>query len=251
MMVRKIESKPEYPLEWTGERVIPEAGRYLFRRHLLAYQFAARFCRNKNVLDAGCGEGYGAALLAEAASAVVGADISEAAVRHAGEKYVRENLGYRVMDVTRLAFPDDSFDVVVSFQVIEHLNNADGFLEDIKRVLKKDGRAIISTTTKAPASGQTLGKYHVREYRHDEFMDLLDAHFEKVEYYGIHLKGRKDSDRLRLLDLLPKLDVCGLRKLFPAFRKKIMATIEKTVALDISMNNLDAARDIIGVCENK
>ena len=57
-MDREIESKPEYPLEWTGERIIPEAGRYMFRRHLMAYQFALQFCRGKTVLDAGCGGGY-------------------------------------------------------------------------------------------------------------------------------------------------------------------------------------------------
>ncbi len=250
-MDREIESKPEYPLEWTGERIIPEAGRYMFRRHLMAYQFALQFCRGKTVLDAGCGEGYGSCLLAEAGSAVTGIDISEEAVRHAGEKYVRENLLYRVMDANAMVFPDNSFDVVVSFQVIEHLHDAGKFLEEIRRVLKKDGRAIISTPNKALREDYPLGQYHARDYRHDEFMDLLDAHFGKVEYFGIHLKGRKDSDRLRLLDLLPKLDVFRIRKMFPAFQKRIKTAMEKTVALDISNSNLDTALDIIGVCENK
>lgn len=244
-------SKPEQPLAWTGERIIPAEGRYMFRRHLLAYQFALQFCQAKTVLDAGCGEGYGARLLAEAAATVIGADIAPEAVRHAAEKYARANLEYRVMDVTGLAFPDDSFDVVVSLQVIEHLHNADKFLEEIRRVLKENGRAIISTPLQIPGAGRPRGKYHVREYRPDEFQGLLDAHFEKVEYYGVRLKTKKDFERLRLLDLAPKLDIFGIRKLLPAFRRRIMTAIEQTIALDISRDNLNAALDIIGVCAGR
>jgi ubiquinone/menaquinone biosynthesis C-methylase UbiE len=251
-MDKKIESELKHPLEWTGERILPEPGRYMFRRHLMAYQFALQFCRGKIVLDAGSGEGYGSSLLAEAGSSVTGIDKSEEAALHAAEKYARANLAYQVMDVTKLAFADNSFDVVVSFQVIEHLHDAGKFLEEISRVLKKDGRAIISTTTRK-TSGNDLpaGGYHVKEYRSDEFMDLLDAHFEKAEYFGTQFKEKSDSRKLRLADLLVKLDVLRIRRLFPSpLRKNIVMSIEETIALEISGDNLDNALDIIGVCEN-
>ena len=238
----------KYPLEWTGERIIPEEGRYMFRRHLKAYQFAINFCQKKVILDAGCGEGYGSYLLAGVGAKVIGIDISEQAVRHAKKKYVRENLKYQVMDITYLDFPNGSFDVVVSFQVIEHLNNVQKFLKEIKRVLKKDGWAIIGTPNKSLCNDHPIGKYHVKEYRYNEFMDLLNTCFGKVEYYGIHLKGKKDSNKLRLLDLILKLDIFKIRKLFSSrFRKKIMVSVEKTVPFDISKRDLRNALDIIGI----
>lgn len=247
-MIQEVKNKSENDLEWTGERIIPEEDRYMFRRHLKAYQFAMNFCQKKIILDMGCGEGYGSYLLAEAGAKVIGIDISEEAVRHARDKYVRENLSYRVMDVTHLDFVDDTFDIVVSFQVIEHLNNALRFLKEIKRVLKKDGYAIISTPNKSLCNGHATGKYHVKEYHYNEFIDLLNTHLGKVEYYGIHLKGRKDSYKLWLLDLMLKLDIFKIRRLFSSiFRKKILVSVEKAVSFDISEQNLKNALDIIGI----
>lgn len=251
-MNREIKQAAEHPLAWTGERIIPEPGRYMFRRHRQAYQFALEYCRDKTVLDAGCGEGYGSCLLAEAAAAVTGVDRSDEAIRHAREKYVRPNLGYQVMDVAALACADSAFDVVVSLQVIEHLANAAVFLKEIRRVLKKDGRAIISTPNTARYPARPPGQFHTREYSWREFMDLLNAHFAEVTYYGIGLKGKNDTLKLRLIEALPKLDMFGIRQLFSArFLTRIQAVLERQVALELGEHNLPDALDIIGVCENK
>ena len=176
---------------------IPQEGRYMFQRHLKAYQFSMDFCQNKVILDAGCGEGYGSNLLAEVATKAIGIDISREAIRHAREKYSRENLHYYVTDVVNMDFADNTFDVIVSFQVIEHLNNPLKFLKEIKRVLKKGGWAIISTPNKSLCDGHAFGKYHVKEYRYHEFMDLLNSYFDKVEYYGLHLKSEGSTVKLR------------------------------------------------------
>ena len=77
-------------LKWTGERIIPENGRYMFERHLIVYKFANDFCKNKKVLDAGCGEGYGSWFLSEDANEVIGIDVSCEAIQHAQKKYKRE-----------------------------------------------------------------------------------------------------------------------------------------------------------------
>ena len=247
-MFKEINNKPKDNLEWTGERILPEDGRYMFRRHLQAYQFSMNFCQDKVILDAGCGEGYGSHLLSEIGSKVIGIDISEEAVRHAKRKYIRENLEYQVMDATNLDFADDTFDVAVSFQVIEHLDNISKFLNEIKRVLKQNGCVIISTGNKSLHKNHPIGEYHVKEYCYNEFMELLNAYFGRVEYYGIHLKDKKDSEKLRFLNSILKLDIFRIRKLIPSkFRKKIRVLIEKTVMLDISKENLENALDIIGV----
>lgn len=247
-MAKRVKNKPENDLEWTAERIIPEEGRYMFRRHLQAYRFSMKFSAKKVILDTGCGEGYGSYLLSEIGAKVIGIDISKEAVKHAKEKYVRQNLRYQVMDVTSMDFPSNAFDVVVSFQVMEHLYNASKFLNEIKRVLKQNGCAIISTPNKRLHNNQPIGKYHVKEYRDDEFIALLNTYLGKVEYYGVHLKDKKDFYKLRYLDMIPKLDIFRIRKLFPSeFRKKITLSIERTIPFDISKQNLKNALDIIGV----
>ncbi len=247
-IIPEAKNKPKHPLEWTGERIIPEEGSWMFQRHLKAYQFSMDFCQNKVILDAGCGEGYGSGLLAEVATKVIGVDVSQEAIRHAREKYSRENLHYCVMDVVNMNFADNTFDVIVSFQVIEHLNNPLKFLKQIKRMLKKGGWAIISTPNKSLHKGKSIGKYHVKEYQYYEFMDLLNSYLGKAEYWGAHLKNRRDTAKLCFLDLILKLDIFRIHKLFsPKFRKKIYASIEKTISFDISKTNLKNARDIIGV----
>ena len=234
-------------LRWTGERIIPEEGRYMFERHLKAYQFAKDFCQDKYALDAGCGEGYGSNLLAEIATKATGIDISDEANKHAKNKYVRDNLEYKIMDVQKLDFEDELFDVVVSFQVIEHLHDAVKFLEEVKRVLKKGGLAIISTPNKSMCKGSETGKYHEKEYCYDEYVDLLNNNLGKSEYYGVHIKSCKHS-RLKLTNLISKLDVFKIRRLFSSgLRRKTLIAIEKGVSLEITNTKLNSAVDIIGV----
>lgn len=245
----KEHANPDLP--WTGERIIPEEGRYMFRRHFMAYHFALPFCCTKIVLDVGCGEGYGSHLLAGTAALVTAIDMSEEAVNHARAKYARPNLVFRKMNAAQLDFPDNTFDVVVSFQVIEHLPDPQSFLREISRVLKQLGVAIISTPNKSLHPNCVTGPFHLREYRHDEFLPLLQTAFERVDFFGVHFSGKNDARKLKLLERLPALDILGIRKIFPALRQKVMVAIERKVELEISKNNLESALDLIGVCRNK
>ncbi|MGH2898589.1 MAG: class I SAM-dependent methyltransferase, partial [Solirubrobacteraceae bacterium] len=132
-------------LEATGERLIPEAfaGSLVLAEHLARYRFAARLARGRAVLDAACGEGYGSAMLAAAgAASVVGIDIDAETVAHARATH---GIDAREGDVGRLPCEDASFDLVVSFETIEHVAEPERALDEFRRVLSPGGILVVST----------------------------------------------------------------------------------------------------------
>src|SRR5436305_219675 len=132
--------------EFTGERVIPgEVDVDLLNEHLARYTFAARLARGKRVLDAGCGAGYGSAELAHAAQSVVGIDCAMEAVGFAREHYRLPNLQFEQASCTALPHKDSSFDLVVGFEVIEHLENWRDFLRGVVRVMAWNWRLNVTT----------------------------------------------------------------------------------------------------------
>ena len=119
----------------TGERLVPDLqrGELIYAEHLARYRLAAHLVRGRRVLDAGCGEGYGVALLSSAgAASVVGVDVDEATIAEARERY---GLDFQVADVADLPFEDASFDAVVCFETIEHIEDAPRAVAELKRVL--------------------------------------------------------------------------------------------------------------------
>jgi len=167
-------------LEFTGERFTPECVREIWYEHFHRYALAARWCANLRTLDAACGEGYGASILAKIASAVEAVDISTDAVEHAKKRYgLIENLNYQVADCTSLPFVDNEFDRVVSFETLEHLAEQDQLLAEFRRVLKPDGVLILSSPDKAAYSDpQGSGnEFHVKELYRDELEALISRHF--------------------------------------------------------------------------
>jgi len=174
-------------LEFTGERFTPECEREIWHEHLHRYVFARQFCQSKNVLDAACGEGFGTALLADVAQQVTGVDISEAAVKHARHRYGQHaNTTFDVADCCALPFGDNQFDVVVSFETLEHLSGQEEMLSEFRRVLQDDGILILSSPDKAEYSDKQGfdNPYHVRElYRH-ELESLLYSHFPAFKLLG-------------------------------------------------------------------
>ena len=166
-------------LEFTGERFTPECVREIRYEHVHRYAFARELVAGLRVLDAACGEGYGAALLADRAAAVTGVDLSAATIAHAGERYPAPNLEFRQADCLDLPIEDASFDAIVSFETLEHLENHDRLLEEFRRVLKPDGFLLISTPDKAVYT-ETLGnenEFHVAELYRTEFESLLNRFF--------------------------------------------------------------------------
>ena len=127
-------------MEFTGERIVPgSVNDDLLNEHLCRYGFAQLLVEERVVLDIGSGVGYGAKILAEEASRVVAVDLSEEAVRYAGSEYAAGNIEMVVGDAQDLPLASDSVDVVVSFELVEHLQSQQAHLLEISRVLKTGG----------------------------------------------------------------------------------------------------------------
>ncbi|MEE4173263.1 MAG: methyltransferase domain-containing protein [Xanthomonadales bacterium] len=174
-------------MEFTGERFTPECVREIWYEHLHRYAFAAPLVKGMRVLDAACGEGYGAALLARSADRVSAVDVSAEAVAHARERYGSlDNLSFHEADVTRLPFEDDHFDAVVSFETLEHLEAQDAMLAEFRRVLKPQGFLLVSSPDKAVYTDQqgNDNPFHVRELYREELETLLRTHFPAIELLG-------------------------------------------------------------------
>jgi len=174
------------PLEFTGERFTPECVREIWYEHFHRYAFARELVGGLTVLDAACGEGYGTALLATAASFVTGVDLSELAVEHATARYSSDRLKFLVSDCLELPFTDDEFDCVVSFETLEHLEDHQGLMTEFRRVLKPGGFLLLSSPDKAVYSDQQQNRneFHLRELYRDEFETLLRAHFPAYRLWG-------------------------------------------------------------------
>lgn len=173
-------------LKFTGERFMPDAANNKFLEHQHRYRVAMEFARGKRVLDIASGEGYGSALLALVAAHVVGIDISRAAVRHAQKTYRGENLQFMSGSCTQIPLPNQSIDLVVSFETLEHIDGHDEFFREIKRILHPQGLLIISAADKrfyAEAAGY-VNPFHVKELHRDEFVDLLSRHFLHFTLHG-------------------------------------------------------------------
>lgn len=173
-------------MKFTGERFIPtEQGRIRIE-HYHRYAMVLDIVQGKTVLDVACGEGYGSFLMAEVAHSVVGVDISDEAVRHASSAYSNQNLKFIQGSASSLLFPNDSFDVVVSFETIEHLLEQEEMIAEIRRVLRPSGVLVISSPNR-PIYSEESGEhneFHVKELDFGEFDELLKTRFPAVQYFG-------------------------------------------------------------------
>jgi SAM-dependent methyltransferase len=185
-------------LALTGERTLPgvPVENYWFRRHEAAYEAVLRFCTGAVVLEAGCGEGYGADRIAGVASRVVGLDYDPAAVRHVAVAYprvaaVRGNLA-------GLPFAAGAFDVVATLQVIEHLWDQPGFLAECRRVLRPAGTLLLSTPNRLTFSppNRPMNPFHSRELSAAELTGLLTG----AGFAVSRLLGLRHGRRLARLD---------------------------------------------------
>ncbi len=181
------QATPQSILPFTGERFTPECVREIAYEHWHRYAFALSLVAGKRVLDAACGEGFGAALLAGKAAEVEAVDIDVASIEHAKKRYASSgNLQFRQADVTSLDYlPAESFDVITSFETLEHVMEHDRLLAGFHRLLKKDGILLISTPDKKNYTDATgvVNPHHVRELYFEEFSDLLEKHFPAKKIY--------------------------------------------------------------------
>lgn len=173
-------------MRFTGERFIPTEEGKIQLEHYHRYAVVRDLVAGKRVLDVACGEGYGSSMLAEVAVAVTGVDISSEAVLHAEATYVKPNLTYLEGSATALPFADASFEVVVSFETIEHLAGQAEMVSELRRVLRPEGILIISSPNR-PVYSEESGEhneFHVKELDFAEFDALLKVQFPAVRYLG-------------------------------------------------------------------
>src|SRR6201997_1610428 len=186
-------------LTLTGERTIPglDVENYWFRRHEVVYQQLAQHCAGRDVLEAGCGEGYGADLISRVARRVIALDYDEATVAHVRARYPRVEVIHG--NLVELPLPDQSVDVGVNFQVIEHLWDQPQFVGECFRVLRPSGLLMVSTPNRitfSPGRDTPVNPFHTRELNADELTELLiDGGFSDVSISGLF-----HGPRLREMD---------------------------------------------------
>lgn len=186
-------------LSLTGERTLPDIWHenYWFRRHEAAYLATVPWVRGTVVLDAGPGEGYGAALLARYAERLVSVDYDPATVAHARARYGTV-VGPVRGDLQRLPLADGSVEAVVCLQVLEHLHDQPGFLRECARVLRPAGTLVLSTPNRltfSPGRDAPLNPFHTREVNAAELRGLLEPTLAVRRLLGV-----RHGPRLRRLD---------------------------------------------------
>ena len=174
--------------------------------HVARYQFAAPYVAGSLVLDVACGTGFGLPVLQQKARLVVGSDIEFSAALKAQAETVNERATIVVSDGCKLPFDDGSFDAITSFETLEHLEDRNGFLRELRRVLAPEGLCIISTPNAnhtRPVNGKPRNPFHVFEYNPAELLTELGQHFGQIELFGQVLNSRfvispfiEDQERL-------------------------------------------------------
>lgn len=227
------------------ERALPTQDSWAFAHadHLSRYLFAVPIVSGKYVLDAGCGPGYGSALLGEfGASRIVGIDIDRETIIDASKNYSNSKIEFRVDDCEKMATINDKFDVVCNFENIEHLQNPERFLCRVTEVISDNGKFLCSSPDlrgpyKKLENGRTDNPYHVNEWAVDEFEAMLTRFFEKVDMHQqvqsfAAFQRRKAASQLN--DFLAHLWSSPLRRTIRGFSRIAGKRYKWPAILDIA-----------------
>src|SRR5271165_7214872 len=242
-------------LTLTGERTIPglDVENYWFRRHEVVYQRLTQRCAGREVLEAGCGEGYGADLIAGVARRVIALDYDEATVAHVRARYPRVEVIHG--NLADLPLPDASVDAVVNFQVIEHLWDQAQFVSECARVLRPSGLLMVSTPNRitfSPGRDTPVNPFHTRELNAVELTELLvDAGFASVSMSGVF-----HGPRLAEMDARhggPIIDAQIARAVADApWPAKLLADVAAVTTADFDIaqadiRNVDDSLDVVAI----
>ncbi|MBS1557228.1 MAG: class I SAM-dependent methyltransferase [Bacteroidetes bacterium] len=169
--------------KWTGERLETHIHNFNTAEHLHRYALTLSLVYGKKVIDIASGEGYGSNLLSSTAAEVVGVDIDSKSIEEAQKKYSKKNLSYKVGSATAIPYPDNYFDIAVSFETIEHHDQHQEMMLELKRVLKEEGLLIISSPDKLYYTDKRgeRNPFHIKELYANEFEALLKNHFRKIK----------------------------------------------------------------------
>jgi SAM-dependent methyltransferase len=179
--------------------------------HRYSYEVAARaLSPGDRVLDVGFGEGYGSTILG---ADYTGVELDPDLVTHARARYPG-----RFETYDGLHLPDGPFDLVVSFQVIEHVHDPDPWLAEIARVARRAMFATPNRIHRVRDGERPWNRYHVREFSADELRQLLARHFDEVVVYGVSAPPEIEAvelARYARARRIARLDPLGLRYRLP------------------------------------
>nr|WP_299752698.1 glycoside hydrolase family 99-like domain-containing protein [uncultured Tateyamaria sp.] len=174
-----------------GERYVKELKGTIELEHLHRYQLARYIAKDLDVLDIACGEGYGSDIIAASAKSVIGVDINAHAIEHASFYYRDPRIFFRAGSATDIPVQDASVDMVVSFETIEHLEDHERMMQELRRVLRPGGILLISSPNKLEYSDKSgyNNPFHVKELYTEEFASLVGSHFKNCAHYGQRLSA--------------------------------------------------------------
>ena len=238
-------------MEWT-ERIIPdETEKGILSVHLKRYAFAYPRSEKKALLDVGCGAGYGSFYLSEIASRVTAVDSDFEAIQYAKAHFGRENVKYLAAEAEALPFFDCVFDIVCSFEAIEHTRDSKRFLAEAGRLLKPDGLFFVSTPSARHSGNHSKNHHHHQEWSSPDFKALLEQYFTRVD---LHWQVRKQTRAHRWLQ---RLDFFNWRERWMPLRvARAVARMTNTAAFaDLDLGDIEIqpqfsenALSQIGVC---
>ena len=243
---------PSLPL--TGERTVPGVPdeTYWFERHVVAYRIAAAHADGATVLDAGCGEGYGLALLHDAGAVrVIGADLDAVTVGYARSRYGGDGIEVVRCELMELPLPDDAIDTTVSLQVIEHLHDVPGYLRSLRRVTRPGGVLVLATPNRltfTPDADEPVNLFHVREFTAAELREELAAAGLVVE----ELVGVHHGERIRRWEttlgvpFTHPMTTLSPDEWPPGHRARVHAVTADD--FDVRGDDLDASLDLVATC---
>lgn len=238
----------------------------LYLIHTKAYERAAEFAAGRSVLDWGCNHGYGLTILRQGGSRqIAGLDVSAAAIAAAQERLPECRDSLRVYDGSNVPFVAHSFELVTSFQVVEHIADCEQYLGQIKSVLQPGGVVFFTTPNRllrlAPGM-KPWNEFHVREFAPAELAELLQPWFPQVEILG--LRGTPEIEQIYLQDCAAARRAASRGAIYRAARRlwqpckrflhgspQLLASSQlqrfSTDQLHYSSQNLDEGLDLMAV----
>ena len=223
----------------TAERIDPERfdtreEYLLYLRHAFAYEFAkSRIQPTDEVIEVGSGEGYGTSLLSQTADRVVGLDIDNATVEHAAAKYGSKKVSFSLYDGTTIPFADNSFNLAVSFQVIEHIRDDAGHAAQVHRILKPGGMLVLTTPNRnyrLHPGQKPWNRFHIREYDPQQLAAALRQSFPDVSVLGVRGSDEVQAiERARVAWALRSGPMSAVRRSLPEPLKLFLGAVLGTL----------------------
>lgn len=230
--------------------------------HVHRYKEAIKHIKaSDRILDLACGNGYGSSLLANSTeNIVVGGDIDSNSIKECTSRFKRKNLEFNQMDGTKIDYEDDYFDVVISFETIEHTKDYFNMLGEFKRVLKKDGLLILSTPNRLITSpnGIIINPFHTQEWSLIELTDVLNKIFINTNVYGQQFtrynkidKIAKYAENFLYMRGIRKIPIKIQNRLMNVFGQKTIYPRAEEFCLVTDTLEINKSTTLFAICRNE